>query len=136
MRPLPPETFRINTSYRSRRYLLVHVADTMVKMRRTIQRTCGYSRATAAAHMVPVTGTGKYRYLVGYVFFARDHFGAGTVAHELAHAAFRLMERDGRTVDHWAGPTEVGDTEEQYADLVQHLTRSFWREAYRSGVAT
>jgi hypothetical protein len=71
---------------------------------------------------------------VGVVLFAADRIGVGIVAHEMAHAGFRALERRGYVVDH-----DVNDgqdsAEETYANVVERLNRQFWEAAYERKIA-
>lgn len=138
------ESFRIRVSPRSRRFFIVHVAADVRALRLELRR-CGirHTRTTAGC-CIGATGTGRYRHLVGLVFVPRPHVGAGFVAHELAHAGFRAVEREGLVVRHdgtapsvkgWAGEGSrwADHSEERYCEVVEHLNKDFWRQWHRYG---
>lgn len=132
--PLPRETFRIYPDVPSSRYFLVHVARSKGWMRREIKRTCGSCSPKAIAHCAGTRGTGRYKPMLGFVFFCKEYFGSGIVAHELAHAAFRVAQVDKR----WprlrtTKQVSRRDTEERYAETVGNLSRTFWQQAYDTG---
>ena len=137
---LPPETFRLFPLPRRRAYFLVHIARTRPQMLRTMRGTVGFAHPRQLACVVGVSSS-RHRGLLGVIFFPRSSLGAGLVAHELAHAAFRVADRCGRKVRHWRpvlrarlGATANRD-EEMYCTILERLTRQFWVEAYRLRLA-
>jgi hypothetical protein len=130
---LPKETFRITADGQS--YFVVHVAPTARQLRATMRR-CGMSCAPNQIAGCVYATSDKMPDLRGVVLLTRP-LGAGIVTHELAHAAFRLMDHAGIRVNHWhKGSLEANQrgTEERYALTLEALTRSFWNEAYLSGL--
>lgn len=85
--------------------------------------------------------------VVGVLCLARDHMGSGLVAHELAHAAFRTLERERLKLRHWHQRkpfwarvlwwydvvARSNDVEERYCMTLERLTRSFWEEWFAHG---
>jgi hypothetical protein len=72
------------------------------------------------------------------LFFARDNLGAGIVAHELAHACFRIAQQQQWSLvlaqdESLAERRDSG--EEKFCYLLERLNAEFWREAYRLGYA-
>jgi hypothetical protein len=84
--------------------------------------------------------------LCGIIYIPRTHLGAGLVAHELSHAAFRYCERRRLRIEHWKwGPPAFGlsvkakkvrvdSSEEVFCDVVEHLSRQFWSEIFARGL--
>lgn len=67
---------------------------------------------------------------IGVVYFHRDTFGAGVVAHEMTHAAlYSIMPRSCPFVF-----TQRMD--ERLAMAVHRLVRGFWRWYYRENIET
>lgn len=76
---------------------------------------------------------------LGRVFFNEECFGGGVVSHEMAHVAFRLLNRRRVKVDHWSyfvqtqkgGKPGTHSTEETFCTLLEELVRQFWVEYYK-----
>jgi hypothetical protein len=131
-------------------YFAVCVYETIADMRAAMvaMGRSGIQADHALASCITTNSVGDpENRMLGVLMFAEDHFGSGVVAHEIAHAAFRVAERCGVRVTHWrrAKPwwrrwrDEVDQgcmQEEIYADVVEALTRQFWREAYARGIAS
>lgn len=147
--PLPVETFRLQAFRRGPGHFLIHVADSLQEMRLAMRVFGVKPHRLQLGACIQVEGQGPLKHLLGVVFMSRTHFGAGLVAHELAHAAFRAVERRGLKVRHWAhadrpswqrsrgGHLRVKSRhpEEQFCDILERLTRDFWTEAYTRGLA-
>jgi hypothetical protein len=131
---LPRETFRITADGTA--YFVVHVATTPRRMRETMRR-CGAGCAPRQIAGCVYATSDALPDLRGVVFLTRP-LGAGIVTHELAHAAFRLMDHAGIRVEHWKTRADLHENhrsaEERYALTLEALTRSFWKEAYLSGL--
>jgi hypothetical protein len=132
---VPPETFRISALGH---WFLVHVAATPEAMRAAMRRhvtSCDPNQLAAVVAVSDPKG-GLFVDCAGFIFLPQSALGAGLVAHELSHAAFRLMERHGWRVEH---DVRVGDAtnevEETYCKAVEELTRDFWNHAYDLGLA-
>lgn len=71
----------------------------------------------------------------GEVNFYRDNIGAGTVTHEMTHAAFAWSDRVGlvREQTPWDCPS-VSETEERFCRVADLLVHQFYVKAYRKGV--
>lgn len=145
---VPLEMFRITILPTSSRFFCVCVAETHADMVAAMSRikvqTPQPDAHVVASCMAASAPGAKWEGLVGFLFFSRDAMTAGIVAHEFAHAGFRALEHSGRRLKHWrnvgrdaAEPSKrlANATEECYADIVEHLTRAFWREAYARGLA-
>jgi hypothetical protein len=142
-------TFRIQPSHSSRLYLIVHVAKDVKEMRRTMRRVVGECHPRQVAGVMGLAPDRQSDVMfddaVAIMFFGKDWIGAGLVAHEMAHAAFRVAERKHLKVDHWVdqgytfrtqpAPSKAS-AEERYANIVEHLTRDFWTKAYAAGLVT
>jgi len=79
---------------------------------------------------------GGWRHLAAAGFLQRALLGAGYVAHELGHAAFRVMDHYNLQVTHWDGdgePRSQRHPEEHYCKVLERLNAQFWNEAYRLG---
>ncbi len=135
---LPAETFRVRPKPRSGRYFIVHVADSLTAMRRAMRQHLGSVHKGQLACVAQLTSTRPGEGgLLGVVFFAKTRLGAGIVAHEMAHAGFRALERDDLKLEHWrARGRRANPIEEEYAHIVEYLNIQFWREAYAKGVCT
>jgi hypothetical protein len=59
---------------------------------------------------------------LGYLCFALTHIGAGTVSHEMVHAAIETLS---------PGRRDRAINEERLASMVDHLTNTFWKRWYR-----
>jgi hypothetical protein len=134
---LPRETFRIDAEPAGHRgYFVVHVAPTARQMRATMRR-CGTGCVPKQVAGCVSATCDELPDLRGVVFLAQP-LGAGVVTHELAHAAFRLMDHAGVRVEHWSNGRDLRknhrSSEERYALTLEALTRSFWNEAYRVGL--
>ena len=132
---VPPESFRIAALGW---WFLVHVAETVDAMRAAMREYVDGCHPDQLACVVSVRGNGDLESCAGFVFVPRTHLGAGLVAHELAHAAFRVCDLQGLRVEHW----QRGDayesthaTEETYCAIVEALSREFWANAYARGYA-
>lgn len=135
--PIARENFRIRPARGSRRFFVVHVARDVPALRKELRR-CGLQRDVGRTFgcCVGARGSGRYRHLLGMVFVPRDYAGAGFVAHELAHAAFRALERRGQVVHHVVtgpGDQRASASEERYCEVAEHLNRDFWRQWYAHG---
>lgn len=140
---LPTETFRIRPFPNSKAWFLVHVSPDLTRMRATMRKTigdCHPKQVAASLGLDPVGRAAKRAHpgICGVLFFAKTWLGAGLVAHELSHAAFRVCERHGIRVQHWRTPGYAFETqppmwrasdEEKYCNFVEYLTRDFWRQA-------
>jgi hypothetical protein len=139
---LPSETFRIHPDADAADYFVVHVAETLAKMRAAMTDVGVAPHPDQVACVVSTTSAAAPD-LIGCLFVAQDYLCVSIVTHELAHAAFRAMERRGVRVRHWrrtknwrGTALQAADTaEETYATAVEHLTREFWTEAQRLGIA-
>ncbi len=136
----PPESFRIGTLGR---WFLVHIAPSLRDMHDTMKAHVGGCSDTLTAAVVMIRGDDDFETCAGFVFFAKPRLGAGLVAHELAHCAFRIMELSNMRVEHW-NRAFIGDeptksatdaSEETYCAVVETLTRDFWAKAYEHGYA-
>jgi hypothetical protein len=141
VRGIPEASFWIHTSEDQTHYFVVHIAQTLAQMRETMKRHVGECHPRQVAGVVAVIEPELLPGLVGVIFFSRTDMGAGLVAHELAHAAFRTCDYLGIEVRHWDDKQlkfndERQTSEELYARIVEHLTRDFWRQAYESGYAS
>ena len=146
MATVPPITFRLRARPTSRCWFVVHVADSLTAMRRTMRKSAGWAHPNqlAAVDSVRITDP-RLRGLIGIVYFAKSHLGSGLVAHELTHAAFRYAEHVRVQVRHWEWrdkPATLGGdktttvpAEEFLCSVVEHLNREFWLKAYRAGLA-
>lgn len=147
---LPPETFRIRPQQGSRYYFVVHVGTGLGTMRAAMRRHSGWAHpkmlgaVDSVRHRLP---SGRLTGCCGVIYFSRRHIGTGIVAHELAHAAFRLSERLGDRVEHWRwreggrvthvdGSATTVPSEERYCVLVEGLSRDFWNKAYATGLVS
>lgn len=132
---LPPETFRVRSSRRSRLYFVVHVAPTPAAMRVVMRRHAGGCHPRQLACVMGASSK-MMPGLVGLIFFTQSCLGVGIVAHEMAHAAFRYCERRGLRVTYWqkSHSRHVGQSEEVFCAIVEHLNRDFWNRAYRAGI--
>jgi len=142
---LPEETFSVRPWKGSDEWFMVHIADTLPKMRKALREfTDGDCKPTQLAAVVGVMPNDDEARellggLLGVLFFARTRLGAGLVAHELAHAAFLTCNHLGVRVEHWiphgytlsSQPTMwEASGEEKYCNFLEHLSRDFWRQAY------
>lgn len=119
---VPPETFRIGARGR---WLIVHIGTTPDDMRATMKQHVGWCDPNQMGCVVRVNGfAGEYADCLGYIFLPASHLGAGLVAHELGHAAFRVCEK-----------TNAGPDEEIYCGVLETLTKDFWAKAYERGYA-
>ena len=140
--PLPAESFRLRP-YRDRSwYFSVHVAETAGDLRLAM-RVAGLrpSRHQIGA-CVGCKGTGRWAPVLGLIFLPK-HCSAGLAAHELAHAAFRAVERRGVLVEHWLHMNlparrdallESTKAEEHYCAVTQRLNTAFWQEMRSRGL--
>ena len=135
---LPTETFRIRPWKQSRRFFVVHVAENQEAMHRAMEESGILAREPYLGMCVSTSSDSKgWRGLLGVVFVSRQSVGGGLVAHELAHAAFRTIERKGGRVAHWergrdlgAGMTTTNESEEQFCRILEHLVKDFWTRWY------
>lgn len=139
---LPVETFRVRPFAGRADHFIVHVADDVAGMRLAM-RVLG---ARPKRHQIAACVAYRSRanpHLWGVLFFAKTRLGAGVVSHELAHAAFRVVEREGYRVEHWAdrdprssalAKRRAVSSEERFCYALQRLTTNFWTEAYLRGV--
>jgi hypothetical protein len=134
----PPESFRIATLGR---WFLVHIASTVEDMRTCMDEHVGGCSPDLLGGVVMVRGDGDYTNCVGFIFLPRPQLTPCLVAHELAHAAFRVCESAGIHVHHWQRTFE-GDrpkesatdaSEETYCAVLEILTREFWKKAHAHG---
>lgn len=136
MSHLPPETFRIYDAPESSRYFVVHVGESVQAMRRTMRR-CGFDVPRGLVGACSAATNASLPGLTGVVWLSRP-LGAGLVTHELAHAAFRALDRRKVRVNHWTNRKSYRanqrSTEEHYALTLEHLTREFWQQAYAVGL--
>jgi len=139
-----PETFRVYPLEDDPEfYFIVHISWTLDEMRETMRATLGLDAADvlACCYAVSAEDNARYAGLLGFLFFARERMGSGIVAHELVHAGFRTADASGVHIIHSdrrkddAGLEWTNENEEQYADVVETLTKQFWREAYARGLA-
>lgn len=136
---LPQETFRVQPYHDAPDFLLVYVFSTLAEMRAAMRDWTGYCHPGQLACCVSCTG--KDPNLVGLLFFSSEQLGAGLVAHEMAHAAFRAIERAGRTVTHvlsvdaeYGAKFTTDPSEEAFCHVLEHLVANFWREYYDLGL--
>lgn len=141
--------FLLRPLRRSRRCFIVVVADTNALMRAAIgqlpnRRPKAVHAKLLACCLAVRSSDPKWKGLIGFLFFSKDTLGSGMVAHEMAHAGFRVIEYDGLRLEHWRseGNRSKSSTaryanrvEERYADVVEHMTRQFWIEAFARGIA-
>lgn len=115
-------------------------------MRRTMRKSAGWAHPNQLAAVDSVRSRDPHlKGLIGIIYFAKPHFGSGLVTHELTHAAFRYAEHVHVQVRHWEwrdrpatlgrGKTTTVPAEEFICEVVEHLTRQFWRKAYRLKLA-
>jgi hypothetical protein len=130
-------------------YFEVHVADTGEEMRAHIAETSGASTLAAAnGPVVALCVSAEWDDVpsfAGIMFFSRDEMTVDIVAHEIAHAAFRFVERRRIKVKHWRARIWLNltlgrrrttlDAEELYARAVEVMTRQFWVAANAVGLA-
>ncbi len=72
----------------------------------------------------------KRNAVIGHVYFNRDTFGPGVVAHEMTHAAMAFVS---------PGPppfTFTSDLDERLAMSVHRLVRGFWKWYQRENMET
>lgn len=113
--------------------VLVYVAPSVAWMQGAIRRILretdpDTNRLDAACYGVT---SARHPDVAACVFLARPLLGAGYVAHELAHAGLRVLERRGERLKHGPrqGRTIMGrhaHVEERYAQVVGSLTAQFW----------
>lgn len=120
-------------------FFVVSVSDTLAEMRALLDEHEFPATRTVLASCISATRPYDDDH-IGWVFFAREALGSGMVAHEMAHAAFRMADACGVRVEHWRRPKFDGvdmsnGREEVYASVIENLTRQFWREAYERGIA-
>lgn len=143
----PSETFRIHPWPASTLWFLVHVAETPEAMRGAIREFVEDCHENQLAACIGCEDEGpEYEGLVGVLFYAKPTIGAGLVAHELGHAAFRVCDRLAIRVDHWGPrpynrldeqpPMWQATSEEQYCNFLEHLSRDFWNHAYEHGIVS
>jgi hypothetical protein len=131
-------TFRIRTSRGARHYFEVRVFPTAPALRRACRAEFRWAKKGLVACVIEVRDR-RTPGLVGVVCLARTCLGIGIVTHEMAHAAYRLMERRRRQVRHWehapaTGVPTVRSEEEAYATAIEGLTRDCWNGLYRAKV--
>jgi len=61
----------------------------------------------------------------GNIIFCKQWMGVGIVSHEMSHATLHTFRRN-----HWKIPLKYSKAEERFADIVEHLNKSFWRKFY------
>lgn len=136
---MPPETFRISAApLFSWPFFVVHIAASVEAMREIMRDHSGGCHPAQLGAVIGVADPnpdGPYTACAGIVYLSEDRVGAGLVAHELGHAAFRLCERVGLTIRHWdrGASLETNPSEETYCDVLERLTRDFWRQYYAHG---
>lgn len=133
---LPPESFRLYPYGDDAGFFVVHLASSLKELRQTMATHTGETRTHLVGAVIHATSE-QIVQLIGVVYFSLDHLGSGLVSHELAHAAFRAMERRDLRVDHWnrqgGEDLQTSDNEEEFCLILERLTRQFWKEAYGRG---
>ena len=133
---LPPESFRLYPYGDDTGFFVVHLASSLKELRQTMATHTGGTRTHLVGAVINATSE-QISQLLGVVYLAKDHMGAGLVGHELAHAAFRAMDRRDLRVDHWSrqgdSDLQTSDNEEEFCLILERLTRQFWKEAYGRG---
>ncbi len=114
----PTETFHIRPKRTSRYRFVVHIGTDTEAMRAEIDRTVGARDRKYLAMCCNVTVSDD-PWMLGYVFFSRDFLSIGIVAHEMAHAALRALDRRRIGI---SNDTE----EEEFCRVVECLNASFW----------
>lgn len=79
--------------------------------------------------------------LTGVIWFSFEELGGGVVSHEMAHAAFRLLEATGveaipfvaeraATQGGFDEAYRASSTEERFCETLETLVKEFWRAYY------
>lgn len=139
---LPAEAFRVHPGDGAEMYFRVTLAPTAEEMRvrmRTISAAVSDQIIASCCSL----SADDDPYLVGVLFFCEEWMGAGIVAHEMGHAAFRAMEASGRNVGHGTYPATEAEaachtdqpvlceqSEETYCEALECLVKEFWRAYY------
>jgi hypothetical protein len=132
---LPKPAFVVYPFQQQQQYFVVHIARGLKALRRVLKQSVGRAHPQQLACCVSATSD-ELPELIGVLYFSRGHLGGGIVAHEMAHAAFRAIESEGKKVRHWRRPaTSPASLEERYAHVVEHLVSQFYVEAYQRGYA-
>lgn len=142
MTTIPPESFRISVLGK---WFLVHIAETVDDMQATMKGHVGGCHPQQLACVVSIDSYDEsLTGCIGFIFMPRDHLGSGLVAHELAHAAFRVCDVIGLRVAHWERPlvqfrapsdTTTSPSEESFCSMLETLTQKFWTKVYECGYA-
>lgn len=107
-------------------YYEIYFADSREELYAELKERFEYENDKMTA--VCITENESSGDLMGYIYYQKVMMGAGYVTHELAHAAFRSVERHGLDVS-----TEAG--EERFCQTLEYMNAQFWREAYERKLA-
>jgi hypothetical protein len=133
-------SFKLSVCNECDAFFCVSVSDDVAEMRAAVEAETGYvnEKMTGVCIRDYALSDGN----MGWIFFAKDHIGAGYVCHELAHAAFRVCEYHDIVVNHTIDDvdengerTSVDNSEERYCQILEFINAAFWREAYERGLA-
>lgn len=138
---IPEETLLVHVEPDRGECFLVYVLDDVAALQafvRDVLQDADPDVAKLSGCCYGITSTTDPN-IVGAVVLAKTKLGAGYVAHEMGHAAFRAIERLGLQVNHdredASFTVRASSVEERYCGIVEHLNAGFWREAYRLGLA-
>ena len=129
----PSTWFKVRPLYRSPKFFAVHLATTVAAMRREMRRCAGGCHSKQRGAVISVV-SGTHPHCLGIIYLAKSRIGSAIVAHEMAHAAFRTMERVGMLLDTTEVETRWASThpsEEQFCEIIGRLNSHFWMEFFR-----
>lgn len=110
---LPPESFRLR-AVGGQEEVLVYLLATATDLRL-------FTGSAEPRLMAACDGIGEHATIIAAVYLPLDEMGGGLVAHELAHATFRVMARRGLT---------MAANEEIFCEVLGELVREFWCRYY------